>query len=274
MAAFIDKYTRQVRHNAPVDYAGLTFYPLTVDKYELYAKAKQAFELMQSSLKVPKLARLPWCACLWALDEQCLEQTGKPGCFLTDVLCVLVEVLRLEPFSDAANGGQTSYPIFPAFKDGELTGIAIGRSFLDRILLDMRQMNDIRQIIAAQNGYEIPDESWNPDLVRAAQYNAQGKNAGIKFDLETLVYSVALHWNCKAEEVWDWPIRKFQQAQGAIDRSLNYQIYTLASATGLVKFDKGNPYPTWKFDKHSDMPAGFRTIAEIEETTHGMIQGA
>ena len=274
MSTITDKYAQQVRRNAPVEYAGLTFHPLTVEMYELYARAKPAFELMQASLKVPKLARLPWCACLWALDEQCFEQTGEVGRFLTDVLCVMVEALRLDAFSDAGNGGKSAYPIYPAFKDEQLVGIAVGMNPMQRIMLDMRQMNDVRQIIAAQNGYEIPDENWNPDLVRAAQQNAERKSTGgVKFDLEALVYSVALHWGKRAAEIFDWPIREFINAEAAVDRTLNYQIYTLASSSGMVQFKNGNPYPTWKFESKSDLPTGFQSIAELDAGAKGLVAG-
>lgn len=274
MSTVTDKYAQQVRRNVPVVYAGLTFHPLTVERYDLYARAKPAFELMQASLKVPKFARLPWCACLWALDEECFEQTGEVGRFLTDVLCVMVEALRLEAFSDAGNGGKDAYPIYPAFKDEQLVGIAVGMNPTNRIMLDMRMMNDVRRIIAVQNGYDIPDENWNPDLVRAAQQNAERKSTGgITFDLEALVYSVAFNCHARPADIWGWPIREFIQMQDAIDRTLNFQIYTLAEAVGMVKFTKGNPYPTWKFDRKSDMPTGFKSIAELDAGAKGLVAG-
>ena len=274
MSTISDKYAQQVRRNVPVVYAGLTFHPLTVERYDLYARAKPAFELMQASLKVPKFARLPWCACLWALDEECFEQTGEVGRFLTDVLCVMVEALRLEAFSDAGNGGKDAYPIYPAFKDEQLVGIAVGMNPTNRVMLDMRMMNDVRRIIAAQNGYDIPDENWNPDLVRAAQQNAEHKSTGgITFDLESLVYSVAFNCHVRPADIWGWPIREFIHIQDAIDRTLNFQIYTLAEAVGMVKFTKGNPYPTWKFDRKSDMPTGFKSIAELDAGAKGLVAG-
>lgn len=274
MSTISDKYAQQVRRNVPVVYAGLTFHPLTVERYDLYARAKPAFELMQASLKVPKFARLPWCACLWALDEECFEQTGEVGRFLTDVLCVMVEALRLEAFSDAGNGGKDAYPIYPAFKDEQLVGIAVGMNPTNRVMLDMRMMNDVRRIIAVQNGYDIPDENWNPDLVRAAQQNAERKSTGgITFDLESLVYSVAFNCHVRPADIWGWPIREFIHIQDAIDRTLNFQIYTLAEAVGMVKFTKGNPYPTWKFDRKSDMPTGFKSIAELDAGAKGLVAG-
>ena len=57
----------------------------------------------------------------------------------------------------------------------------------------------------------------------------------------------------------------------AIDRTLGYQIYTLAQAVGLTKFEKGAPYPTWKFDRISELPAGFKTLTQLEAKAKGQL---
>lgn len=267
--AFMDKYQQQIRENVPVVYEGLEFHPLLVRDYPLFSTARPAFELMLSSLQNPKLARLPWCACLWALDRECEKQTGKTGNFLTEVLFAMAYALRLDAYAESR-----SFPLRPVFsQDGELTAIMVGNPQTDYALLNMRQMDDVRQIIAAQNGYNLPNEEWNPELVRAAQENAQRGGSGIEYDFEDLVYSVALQCRCKASEIYTWSIREFTKMQDAIDRSLGYQIYTMAEKSGYVTFPKGNPYPTWKFNRKSDLPTGFRSIADIDAGAKGLIAG-
>lgn len=266
--AFIDKYRQQIQSNAPVVYEGLEFHPLTVRDYPLYSSTKPAFELMLSSLADPKLARLSWCACLWELDKRCEQPTGTPGIFLTGVMYVLAVALRLDA---TENGDFQMRPVFA--QSGELTAIMIGNPQLDYALLNMRQMDDVRQIIAAQNDYEIPDENWNPELVKAAQENARRNAPDLKYDFEDLVYSVALHSHCRPSEVYDWTIREFHKTQAAIDRSFGHLIYTLAEKSGNVTFKKGNPYPTWKFDRKPDMPVGFQSISELDEGAKGLVAG-
>ena len=272
MSSVVNKYIHQVRRNVPVVYAGMEWHPLTVKHYELYERAKPAFELMQASLRIPRLARLPWCSCLWALDEECRRQTGKQGDALVSVLSVVAEALRLDAYADAGNRNQMSFPIRPVFAKDELASIVIGRPG-QFVALSMQQMTEVRAIIAAQNGYEIPDETWNPELVKAAQQNAKGRGISVEQDLDTLVFSVAYNCGCRTSEIYDWPIREFLGMQNAIDRTLNYQIYTLAENAGYVKFTNGNPFPTWKFDRKNDMPAGFKSIAEIDAGAKGLIAG-
>jgi hypothetical protein len=252
--------------DAPVIYEGLEFHPLLVGDYNHYARAKQAMELMQSSLH-PKLARLSWCQCLWALDKECEKQTGKIGDFLVSVMIVLARALRLE-----APGNDITIPLRPVFsQDGLLTALMVGEMTGNYVLLDMQKMDVVRRIIADQNDYEIPDENWNPELVRAAQMNAENNSMGLKYDFETLLYSVAVNAHCRAKDIYEWTIKEFHGMQDAIDRTLGYQIFTLAEKSGFVTFPKGNPYPTWKFDRKSELPTGFKTIAELDAGSKGLL---
>ena len=262
----VDKY-QVLSPDAPVIYEGLSFYPLMVRDYNHYARAKQAMELMLGSLP-PKLARLPWCQCLWELDKQCESQTGKTGDFLVSLMIVLSRALRLE-----APEGMVVIPMRPVFsQEGLLTAIMVGETTGDYVLLNMQQMDTVRKILAEQNGYDVPDENWNPELVRAAQLNAKG-TAGIDYDFETLLYSVAVNAHCRVKDICDWTIREFHGMQDAIDRTLGYQIYTLAEQSGYVTFPKGNPYPTWKFDRKSDLPTGFKSISELDAGAKGLVAG-
>ena len=138
-------------------------------------------------------------------------------------------------------------------------------------IISMKDMDEIRKIIAAQNLYDIPDESWNPDLVRARKYLAANSQVHLDVDFDDLVHSVALNAHVNPSEIWDWTIRDFIMTQDAIDRTLNYQIFTTAEHSGFVKFKNGNPYPTWKYNKKYDMPAEFKTIEEYDEEAKGLL---
>lgn len=262
-----NKYQQPFQEDAPVIFEGLEFYPLLVRDYPYYARAKQAMELMQSSLH-PRLARLSWCSCLWALDSECEKQTGTTGDFLVSILVILSRALRLEALDET-----DAFPLRPVFsQDGMLTAIMVGETSGNLFLLNMQQMDEVRRILAAQNGYDIPDENWNPELVRAAQQNAQRTNSGLDVNFEALLYSVAVNAHCRVKDIYDWTIREFHGMQDAIDRSYGHLIYTLAQSSG-VTFKNGNPYPTWKFDRKSDLPTGFISIAELDAGGKGLVAG-
>lgn len=266
MGTAIDEYKNLARRNKPIVYKGLTFNPMTVEQIALYQSAKPSFELMQSSLP-PKMAALSWCECLDALDRQGAEE-GVKTVFLTVVLVVIAVVTGLPHIKE---NGEDYFPLKEVrSKDGNLLSLIIG-NMDNPTIVTMKDMDEIRKIIAAQNLYEIPDESWNPDLVRARKYLAEKSHINIKYDIDDLVYSVAINASAKPSEIWDWTIRDFILAQNAIDRKLNYQIFTTAEHSGFIKFKKGNPYPSWRFDRDVDIPAEFKTIDELDAEANGLL---
>ena len=263
----VEKYAAQLRENKPIEYAGLSFYPLTVRDYPLYRQATTAMELMQSSLP-PKLARLSWAPCLYEMDK-----IGREKVFLPSVLRLMAKALRLEAVEIA--NGETGYPVFPLQnkETGALAGILI-RDSVCPVVLDAGQMDEIRRILAAQNDYNIPDENWNPELVEAQQYLAEANEPRLAVEIEAWVYAVAVNSRLPAEEIWDWPIRKFRGYDKAIDRSLGYQIFTLAQATGFAKFENGAPFPSWRFEKNSALPFGFKELGLLEAKAKGQLPEA
>lgn len=259
-----NKYAEAIRENRPVEYAGLEIWPLTVRDYALYHNARIAFELMQSSLP-PKLARLSWCACLYELDKTAQEQ-NIAGNFFNLAMAVLAKALRLDVFSDQRTG-RTQLPIQIQTRNGFLDAIFIQ----GEVCLNMMQMDEIRQIIAAQNGYEIPDENYNPELVAALQYTAAQQENDLVLDFDALVYSVAVNAHVPPASLWGWTIRDFQKTQDAIDRTLGYQIYTSASMSGFVTFPKGNPFPTWKYARKVSLPGAMKTIDDLDAGAKGLL---
>nr|DAL34552.1 MAG TPA_asm: hypothetical protein [Caudoviricetes sp.] len=256
----VNKYASEVRENKEIEFNGLTFFPLTVRDFPLYRSAAAAFELMQSSLP-PKFARLSWCQCL---DE--MDKLGNGSAFLSPVLNVLAKALRLERIH--LPSGDYGYQISTLRKDGSLIGIYIREH---ETVLTIQMMDEVRQLIAAQNDYQIPDENWNPELVAAEQYLANQNTPKLDVEVDAWVYSVAANVGRDADELWDWPIRKFKGFDKAIDRTLGYQIYKLAEAVGLTKFENGAPYPTWRFDRISELPAGFKTLTQLEAKAKGQL---
>lgn len=262
--ASIDYYRLLASESQTIPYGNLVFRPMKVRQFALYQAAKPSFELMQSSLP-PKFASLSWCNCLDALDREGQEE-GKETAFLHWALTVLALTSGLEPFEE---NGKMRYHLYEVRNEkGEIAAIVVGLN--NPTILQMSDMDEIRKIISAMNVYEIPDEKWNPDLVRAQKYTSTVNN-DIDFNFEDLRYSVALNAGVKPEEIFDWTIRDFLKIQDAIDRKLNYVIYTLASSTGIVKFKKGNPYPTWKYSRRPEMPSDFKTVGEMDAEAKGLL---
>lgn len=269
----VEQYREQIRRFEAIEYAGLVLRPLTVSDYALFRKARAPMEIMLSSLP-PAIARLNWCAALWAIDLDAAKH-GQTAGFFAATMALLAAAARIQSFTDSATG-KPYYPIKPLYSQntGQLTAVAV-ETHGNAELLNMQQMDVIRQILAAQNGYRIPDENWNPELLSAARYTESQSTIRLSDDLDGLVFSVAAALGKRASELWDWPIWEFEGERKAINRRLLFQIYSQANLSGFVKFKNGNPFPSWEQDRTDGLPGDFKDInsianREAKELLHDM----
>lgn len=261
-----DKYKNELRLNRPVVYAELTFQPLKVSDYALYLSAKPSFELMQASLP-PALARLSWMPCLDELDKKYRAEEGKESGYFLTALTVIATALQPGYMDDPQ-----IVIDFMRDEEGRLKRIAVQLSHSEPpVFLSCQQLSDIRYIIAAQNGYDVPDENWNLDLMRTQKYLQAVNSTGsdLKVNIESLVSSVAANIGCRSQDIWDWSIREFTEMQDAIDRKLGFLIYRSAELNG-AKFEGGSPFPTWKYSREA-LPTGSRNLEDVEKTAAPML---
>lgn len=255
-------YEDELREYLPIAYKGLLFKPLPVKRFALYQNAKAAMELLLSSLPI-RYVRFSWIQALDALDREADEMQMRPG-YLSSILLLLNEALELH----AVQNPQAL--MIARDKDGKLASIIVQQSGTP-IVLNPQEMNAVREILAAQNGYEIPDENWNPELVRAQQYLREQRSQGGGGSLEDAVCALAAATGFRVKEIWNWPVREYLGEQEAVDRRLRFQIYTAAELSGQVKFKRGNPYPTWICKSKGDLPAGFTSLKELDEGANGLL---
>ena len=259
------KYYDEIRENAPIVYKGLTFHPLLMRHFALYQNARSAIELMQASLPV-RYAVKPWIVCLMMMDEDAERENGlKTGYFLSFLL-VLDAALRTDAEHDpkALQIART--------QTGDFAAIVIQQQAGSPVILDAAALGDVRQILAAQNDYSIPDENWNADLVRAQQYLREHRESlGLSGSLDEAIYAVAAATGHRAKEIWDWPIREYLGMQSAVDRRLRFQLCATAEMSGTVKFKHGNPYPSWVNERKSALPNGFVALSDLEAGAKGLL---
>ena len=271
--SIIDKYRQEIIEGKPIKWNGLVFHPLKVRQFALYQAARDSFELMQKSLP-PKLARMSWFPGLYALDKWFLEQTGTvKGYFITAVR-VIAAALGMEKTDTKSPLPVGITPLVD--KDGTMKTLCIQpRPGDDPVLLSMGKMNELRELIAAQNGYTIPNENWNLELYRAAkELEADGGGTPLEYDMEALIYSVSVNTGIPANEIWDWEIRRFMKTQEAVDRKLDYLICTTAELSQQIKFKDGSPCPSWKFPRAKGLPTGFKTVSELDRESGGLLAGS
>lgn len=116
--------------------------------------------------------------------------------------------------------------------------------------------SQLRPKIAEQNGLELPDESQDPNLVRDAEEKRKSESDGhndFNFSVEDMIFSVAHAEHIRPKEIRKtWSVKEFEGIRRAIDREKNFIKYGQAEMSGMVTFKKGNPYPSWEFDRKDD----------------------
>lgn len=258
------KYAEELRTFQPIQYEGLMFYPLQVRHFALYQNAKPAMELMLSTLPV-RYVRLSWIHALEALDKEADGNSVKTG-FLGSFLLLLDAALK----TDVLHNKAAMLPL--SGKDGRFSALLVKQGENAPVALRENDFPIVREILAAQNNYSIPDENWNPDLVRAQVYlREQDTGSARGGSLEDAVFALAAATGHRSAEIWDWPIREFVQMQSAVDRRLRFQIWTTAELSGQVKFSQGNPFPTWVWETKSELPRGFTSLNDLEKGANGVL---
>lgn len=258
------EYAEELREFRPIVYEGLEFYPLTVKHFALYQSAKTAMELMLSSLPL-RFVRMTWIQALEAMDREAKEANGENPGYLLSVLALLDAAIKL----DIRHNPNSMLILHD--KNGAFGGVIVKQGTEAPSVLTADKFDAVRQILGAQNSYEIPDENWNPELVRAQQYLRGQNRSGGGGSLEDAVFALAAATGNRATDIWNWPIREYLQMQSAVDRRLHFQICTAAELSGQVKFKHGNPYPTWITQNRSGLPAGFVSLKELDDGANGLL---
>ena len=128
----------------------------------------------------------------------------------------------------------------------------------------------VRPLIAEQNGIELPDESQNPDILQTEQLMQEEQASKIKFDLKTMIASVASASHVRQRDIDDWTVMEFETQKQALDRKINYMVFTQAEMSGMVKFPRGNPYPSWCFDRADTLTNALITVDEMQNKYKGV----
>lgn len=239
----ISIYREAIDNDEPITIDGFTLYPIKVSEYRLFEAANSALLIRQGSLPV-EYAVMNYLQALYAMDHDAVIKTNQTLGFIPAVITMLALAMR--------------FPAGALLKQTRIKVSETDERKLECLLIQAGEMilrltpatfDKIRPVIAAQNGLELPDETENVDLVEAEMDIAASGNASVKADFRTLLASVARDQHCRRSELMDYTIREFTELKQAIERDKLFMLYQMAELSGAVKFPKGNPCPSWCYDR-------------------------
>lgn len=258
-----------IRRGEPITESELTFYPITMDYYDVFIQCKNALILRQASLPVRYLS-MDYLSALFTLEIDELKSGKEPSQVFLKVMTLLHLSLRI------------GLNVEELYKNIEVS-IEKDKIRLKHILIKQNEKivkftpldfsTRFRQIIAEQNGLELPDEAANIDLVRdnekLKELNNKGKSLNV--NLDDLIASVAYQSKVSEKEIMTWTVREFENRKKAIDRDKRFMLCGQAEMSGMVSFKNGNPAPSWQFDV-LDNSLGTMESSKLQKTLSGVAE--
>lgn len=243
-----------------IEIQGLKFRGIPMGRYEEWAGCKNVWLARQSTFPVFCIT-LPFLDALWALDMNAIEQVGKPAGLIYRIMYGIGLAMGLN--DDCVRDGHIGVKIDEQEK--RLTAITVQSESGKTIEITASTFNTIRKVVAWMQGDEAPDESLNDELLETERELA-GRNApNLHYDMMDLAASVALNCGKRIKDIMEWPILEFEFMRRAVDRSKKNLICSIGETNGC-KWDSGNPYPSWCFDKEKTGSDALISAAKFAQT--------
>lgn len=257
-----------IRKGEPLTWKKLKFYPIKMEHYEEFLDVRNALAIRMTSLSNLSFEYLsmPFLTAMWAIDYDTLFATGSSIGFFERIIRFLYLSLRLKYKREDAlktiyteTGNKRILNKVVVTQDGNTVEITPDDFDID-----------IRPILATQNGIELPDESDNPDLVRAEEDLAAKGASELKIDTDTMIASVAYQSLLQEKDLNEWTVLQFERRRQAIERGKRFDMFGQAELSGMVKFSKGNPFPSWCFDRNENGSAALISFGEMRGKLAGL----
>lgn len=252
---------RKVRRYEEIEIDGLTLYPIRVSEIEDFMDAQPALEVMQQAFPV-ELVSIPLMTALYRMDLKAYEAGEQPMGYFYRCLLLLALALRLGEGLDAEKRVNMFQVVVDPDNVKKLKSVRCLLGGIEQIEITPVQFAELRMIIAAQNGVEIPNDDLNPDLVRAERDIAAQQAAKLDWSLDTLLSTIATLSGTDESEMDDWPILKLKKRERTYERVIGNITCKIAEMQGTT-WKGGNPYPNLFFDKKDDGMGGMMALEDF-----------
>ena len=253
MSQFFDK--QGIRESAktgkPYEAFGLLIYPLTVKQYDTFVSCESALTMRMSALPVIYAAKTYAQALFGMYLDEKLQDSPVRGSW-AKFLWLLCESLHI----NNENLSQQVRHVVDKKDQTNLTALIITQYTSEAenvVRLGASQIGQIREIIAELNGRHLPDESENLELIQADE-DIRLLNGTVNLDVDTddLIASVASYQHRRFYEIEEWTIWEFEKIRDAMERERRFTVSNIGEMSGMVKWERGNPYPSLFFNKQRE----------------------
>ena len=265
---------RSAKSGEPIRFKTLYLYPLTVKDYELLWSCESALTIRMATLPVTyAIMRYPEALFAIAVDGKDVVVNGEVVARANDwlrFLMLLCASLRI-PLEQMRNA--IGFNVDK--NDKRRLAFVTVKQFMETEenleALDVSDLLELREIIAKLNGRKLPDESENAELAQADVDIRSQSGIRLDINLDSLLASVARDQRIRIKDLLPWTIYEFELIRSAIERERRFTVYGIGENSGMVKFPKGNPFPSIFFDKPAESSAVI-SASEFTSRINGAVQ--
>lgn len=237
-----------IRRGLPITLLGLNFYPIKMCHYERFLECKSALVLRLSTLPV-KYAIKDYLSAVFALEiDSIYKNKAKIGLF-ERIINFLFMALRID--LDKKEFFKKNLKLKKVNNETLIDYLLITQNGREIKITPQQFSTKIRPLLAEQNGFKLPKESDNAEIIQSEQERNQiiaDENYKLDININDLISSVAYLSHVSEKEIDKWTVREFENRKKAINRDKHYMLYGQAQFSGMVSFKNGNPAPSWCFD--------------------------
>lgn len=255
----------------PVTVDGITLYPVPVSETRWLSVGRISLEFMQQTLPVDLLS-VPLLDALYQLDLRELKEHGIAKGYIASALILLCLALRLGRGEEVERTASTARIAMQPNDPERIAAITFFRSGEAPISVSPKQFAKLRPIVAAQNGIELISDTANPEIIAAERLMVEKEMQGIDANLADKVIFVSQGSGVPEEEVYNWPILKFERHAAVLRRKLDYLAMMQAQMSGMVTFKDGNPVPSPYFAKKQSGLRSLQSANAISAQAEAAIQ--
>lgn len=226
-------YDKEITFDLPIQYNGLSMYPVLVQDYfdffisincfllDRYVdpEGKENFVIYQMSY----------------LEYLVYQMENHPERMYINLLTKLLGLsLRMDLFEKENN--------IKLFKNKKAKPVLE----INGCLFDSKQFDELKNIICYQNDIDLSIYDLDPRVRNELQKTMELQNKNSKTimgSLEDQIICVMISTSFSQEDIFNASIRKFKKILERVDHKLHYEIYTTAKMSGFVEMKED--YPHW-----------------------------
>lgn len=236
----------------PFQWNGLTWYPITIEYWEEFEQFSNVLRIMQQSMDIKYLS-LTYLRMLVQVDLDTIILGKNRSNLVLNLFKLLCLSLKLDyKVYEREEIDFSTVPIRLIEDDNKQLYLLI-RQEDKEVKISELEFIRLRELIAKANDIDIPDEATNLELMEWEREKAKENAKDLMLDFKYVIGGVAAYQGKRESDYYDYSILEFNNLSNSINRLINNGIYSLADMSGLVKFEKGNPYPSWCYPKKREL---------------------